>query len=117
MWLSKVEVFSGFYSLANELGPCLVAVHVHADSLMQCVAKILSMVYPWQVFTIQLDRCRVLDIVSSSTKAHTLGLGQLWDIPLTLGQHFLQHLPVGGQQDQVISISTCSIPQSSDVTA
>ena len=96
---------------------------------MECVAKVVSMLHPWQVLAIQLDSCRILDIIGPATEVHTLGLGELrygvsgenqvvlLAIPLTDGQHPLEHLPVRGQQYQVISIATGTIPQASNVAA
>ena len=95
---------------------------------MECVAKVVSMLYPQQILSIQLNSCWILPVVGPATEVYTLGLGQLWDrvsgeheivfltIPLTDGQHPLQYLSVGGQQDQVISIATSSHPPTSNMT-
>ena len=43
------------------------------------MAKMVSMLHRRQILTIELDRCRILNIVTPATEVHTLGLGQLWD--------------------------------------
>ena len=71
---------------------------------MECVAKVVSMLYPRQILSIQLNSCWILPVVGPATEVYTLGLGQLrhWvsgehkivllAIPTTIKSKFLQNL-------------------------
>jgi hypothetical protein len=76
----------------------------------------LSSFHPRKIFTFKLNWCWILDMSQShaATEIHALFLGICWNrisakdqiglpgITLAHHQHGLQHLPVGGQQDQDI---------------